>query len=360
LLSAAPWLVVGFGLAGAIHVLLPVGLVTRHLGKPGLKGVLKATILGIPLPLCSCSVIPVASAIRRQGASRGATGGFLISVPETGVDSMAVSYALLGPFLAVVRPVAALVSAVAAGVAIDWFDRDTEAVKETEPDAGRATVACSHCDDDVRAVESDSAASGAASCCSAEAGANGNGVWGKIFGALHYGFVTMFADLSGWLAIGFALAGLVSALVPADFLTDRLGSGFSAMGLMVVAGLPLYVCATASTPIAAMLIAKGLSVGAALVFLLVGPATNIATMMIVGRELGRRSLMIYLGSIIVVAVLAGLGTDALLESSPILNESVQAHVHGAPPARAWIFGIVLMGLIVNGLRLQVMKGKPEE
>ena len=329
-LEAAPWLLGGFVLAGVIYVLLPVETVTRHLGKPGVGGVLKASLVGVPLPLCSCSVIPVAASLRKQGAGRGAFVSFLISTPETGVDSIAISYALLGPLLAVVRPAAAFLTALTAGLLVDTT---AEAVPTTE---------------------SANAAGAGESCCRS-GGCPEEPVAEpkrKLIAVLQYGLVDLFVDLSPWLLSGFVLAGLVAALLPAGFFERHVGSGAGAMVLMLLVGLPFYVCATASTPIAAAFIARGLSPGAALVFLLVGPATNIATMLVVGRDVGRRGLAIYLVTIAVFAVLFGLGINLVAESVPVTLSGLPDGTHHHVSAWAWPPAIALILLTLNGLRVR--------
>ncbi len=339
ILEAAPWLLFGFAAAGAIYVLLPAQQVARHLGRPGWGAVIKAALIGMPLPLCSCSVIPVASSLRQRGAGRGATASFLVSTPESGVDSIALSYALLGPFLAIVRPLAALVTAIAAGGLINVFDktavRDAGASLQQVPQPGGAT-------------------SGSC-CCAHEHAPPRPTLLGRGREAAQYGFVEMFADLAHWLVLGFILAGLVSALVPPGFFDRIVGGGLVAMLLMLVAGLPLYVCATSVTPLAAALIAKGVSPGAALVFLLVGPATNVATMVVVGRDLGRRSLAIYVISIAVVAVALGLAVDAMPWASNAVDDARQ-HVHyHAASIWTWLAAIALCGLMLNGLRIRARR-----
>ncbi len=332
LLEAAPWLLGGFLLAGVIYVLLPADKVISHLGKPGLAGVVKASLLGIPLPLCSCSVIPVASSIRQRGASRGATASFLISTPETGLDSIAISYALLGPFLAIVRPLAAFLTALIAGCLI-------EPLKEPASTAHSNDIPVK--------------TSGYGQCCGEDHGPGPSSLAGKIATAVRYGLVDLFADLSHWLVLGFVLGGLVSAMFPARFFEESIGTGLGPMLLMVLAGLPLYVCATSSTPLAAALMAKGLSPGAALVFLLVGPATNVATMVVVARDLGRRSLFIYLSSIVVVAVLFGLGTDAVLRSSTPAGDVAGGVGHSESAIISWLSAVGLVLLMLNGMRIRV-------
>lgn len=362
-LEAGPWLVVGFLVAGVIHVLVPVDKVTRHLGKPGLGGILKAALVGAPLPLCSCSVIPVASAIRRQGASRGATASFLISTPETGVDSIALSYAMLGPVMAIIRPLAAVMTAILTGLAINrWGEAESQSPVETAASMpGHGSPPGRSCCEST--APGHGQARPAAGCCSTttshSSAAHEHGLLARIgrgsVSAVRYGYGRMFEDLAHWLILGFVLAGLVSAMFPPDFIERHVGTGPWALLLMLVIGLPMYVCATASTPVAAALILKGLSPGAALVFLLVGPATNAATMVIVARELGRRSLVLYLAGIAVVALFFGWATDYLIGLQPSLAASIHQHVHGESSESTWPLAAVLALLILNGLRMRIAR-----
>ncbi len=321
LAEAAPWLLGGFLLAGLLHVLLSTERIARHLGRPGWSSIFKAALIGIPLPLCSCSVIPLAAALRRRGASRGATASFLISTPETGVDSIALTYALLGPVMAVARPLTALVTAVLAGGLIGRFaGPGADFAAPPEP---------------------------ASSCCSGDScGAASRRPRARLREAVRFGLVDMFEDLAPWLVSGFLLAGLVAALLPADFFERHLGTGLPAMLLMALVGLPLYVCATSSTPIAAALVLKGLGPGAALVFLLVGPATNVATMLIVARELGKRGLALYLASITAVAFAAGLTLDALAATLPAV---AAPSMDDTPGPLAWLAALATIALTLNGL-----------
>ncbi len=340
LLATGPWLLVGFLAAGVIHALVPVETMVRQLSGGGLASVVKAALVGIPLPLCSCGVIPVASSLRKHGASKGATAAFLISTPETGVDSIAVTYALLGPVMAVVRPVAALLTTLLAGGLIHWLDSDpTESVPDRVVAKQRSTSA-------VGASESE------CGCPIDSCDADGQlQVRQKFVTALRYGSVEVFADLSHWLILGFVLGGVLSAMLPDGFLERQVGSGVRAMLVMVVVGVPMYVCATSSTPVAAALIARGLSPGAGLVFLLVGPATNLATLLVVVRDLGIRSAVIYLLSISVVAVACGLATDAIWSSwaVPAVRWS-GGHSEGS--ALSVVSAVLLVLLMMNGLRVR--------
>jgi len=348
-LDSGTYLLAGFACAGLIYLLMPTEKVVGHLGQKGMGAVVKASLVGIPLPLCSCSVIPVASSMRQRGASRGATAGFLVSTPETGVDSIAISYALLGPALAIIRPLAALVTALAAGWLINLTDEEQAANSpESASRAGSASLP-------------DEQAEG--SCCGHAAESEKPSPAARIGQGFHYAFIGMFKDLSIYLVVGFLLAGLITALLPDDFFEKTVGSGWLAIALMLLVGLPLYVCATSSTPLAAALIAKGISPGAALVFLLVGPATNVATMVIVGKDLGRKSLLIYLVTIAVVAVLFALGTDALPDHWLLGGMTGHdAHQHSAG-ILTWICAILFVILVFNGLRLRYgwkFTAKPNE
>lgn len=282
-IESAPWLLLGFAVAGVIKAWVPEDLLASQLGKPGLGSTVKAALIGAPLPLCSCGVIPAAMGLRRSGASKGATTAFLISTPETGVDSVSVSYALLGPFMALIRPIAAVSSAIAAGILV-----------------GR--------DQEIGA----SAAVEEATCCSKSANApTQSAPWRqRLFAAWRFTFVDLLQDISKWLLIGLGCAALIKTFVPQEFLLQW-GDGLLAFIVMAAIGVPMYICATASTPIAAGLLFSGVSPGAVLVFMLVGPATNIATVALVKRELGRRALYAYLGSVVGVGFAFGYLTNTL-------------------------------------------------
>jgi len=268
----APYLLFGFAVAGLLHLWLPATWVARHLGGRGAMQALKAALLGVPLPLCSCSVIPVALSIRREGAGRGATAAFLMSTPQTGVDSFFVTYGLLGPAFALIRPVVAFVSGALCGLAVDRF---TTGGERPAPAASTAPAP---------------ALPG----------------WRR---ALRHGFGTLPSDVGNELMIGLGIAGLIGALVPASYLADKLPAGIPGMLLMMAVGIPMYVCSTASVPIALGLMQAGVSPGAALVFLITGPATNAATLGALGRMLGPRAGAVYLVCLAASALLAGLAVD---------------------------------------------------
>jgi len=287
--EAAPWVLLGFAVAALLKAFVPDAFIARHLGGRGPGPVLRASLIGVPLPLCSCGVVPAALGLRRQGAGRGATTAFLVSTPETGVDSVAVTWALLDPVMTVVRPVAALITATLAGLAVDALpDSKAKAAPAARalPLAAPAPCGCK-----------------GGSCAPPAPPRAGFGP--RLRAGFGHAFGDMLADIGLWLLGGIAVAGAIAAFVPQDALAGAFGHEGWAMLLMLVAGIPLYVCATASTPIAASLALKGLSPGAALVFLLAGPATNAATIAVVAREMGRAVAGVYVGAIAVAALLLG-------------------------------------------------------
>lgn len=279
--EAAPFVLFGFFAAGVLKALVPDDFVSRHLGSNGTRSVLKASLFGVPLPLCSCGVIPVAIGLRKQGASKGATASFLVSVPETGVDSIAISWALLDPVMTVVRPIAAFLTAIVTGVCINLLPDKDSLVKQT--------ISADWC-----------------SPLPHTSGINNKvPVFIRLKQALTYAFSDLLKDIGKWLILGIIIAGTISYMVPDRFFEDYLGGEFSSLLIMLLVGIPLYICASASTPIAAAMILKGLSPGAALVFLLAGPATNAATLTVISKHLGKAATATYLSIIALSSLIIG-------------------------------------------------------
>ncbi len=282
----SPYLLFGFLIAGVLSVVVSKAFVQRHLGGRGLWPVIKASALGVPLPLCSCSVIPVSMSLRKQGASREATLAFLLSTPQTGVDSIFVTYSLLGPIFAVIRPIIALFTGLIGGTLTRLVTANMpDEMPEETPDTG---------------------------CCCA----NKTEVpkLNPALAMLKHGFVTLPSDIGKPMLMGLSVAATLSVLVPEGFFADTLGSGILPMLVMMVLGIPMYVCATASVPIAAALILKGITPGAALVFLMAGPATNAAGLATVWKTLGKNTAMTYLVTVAFCALGSGLLLDAIIGS----------------------------------------------
>lgn len=328
--EAGLWLLIGFGFAGLLHAFVSKERLTRHLGKPGIGSVLKATLVGVPLPLCSCSVIPAAASLRQGGASKGASAAFAVSTPEIDVPAASLTWALLGPVMAIARIIAAAVSAVTAGVLIDWADKAKPADEPTQPEKTKPDLSLT-----------------LAPCCQAPPAPQSPQptIAQRLIAAARYAFITLPADLVVWLLVGFVVSAAVSAFVPESWLSGSAGTGILAILIAMGVGMLVYVCATGSTPMAAALIAKGLGPGAALAFLLTGPATNPATMAWVLKDLGARALAIYIASIAGVALASGLTLDWLLSES--LIPGTMAHAHAATGSALW--GAVLMALMTFAL-----------
>jgi uncharacterized membrane protein YraQ (UPF0718 family)/copper chaperone CopZ len=311
----APYLLLGFLFAGILHVFFPAGLVKRHMGGADLLSSVKASLLGVPLPLCSCGVLPTGISFYRSGASKGSTVSFLISTPQTGVDSIIATYAMLGWPFAIIRPIVALFSGIFGGVltnSLGTSDKDPERMNE-------------------------------------ENGYRGNRSVKEMF---RYGFVEMIQDISKWLVIGLLIAALLAVVIPDDFFTATVSNEYLSMLLILFASIPLYVCATGSIPIAAVLLMKGLSPGAALVFLMAGPATNAATMAVINNSLGKRTFWLYLISIIGGAFLFGTLINELLPRDLIMGALPDLGVHTDHEHMSGWFkiasGVLLAGLLLNG------------
>ncbi len=312
-LDAAPLLTLGLLIAGLMKAWLPESLLQQHLGKPGASSVIKAALIGAPMPLCSCGVLPVAMGLRRAGASKGSTVSFLIATPETGIDSIALSYGLLGPVMAVVRPVVAIANGIIAGLLTGWTESHTQ--KQASPTHGHT------------------------SCCASKAKSE-NVSWRQ---GIHYTFGRLFADMLPWLLVGLLFAALVQTFVPPQWLAQW-AQGPIAMLVMIAIGVPMYICASASTPIAAGLLLAGVSPGTVLVFLIAGPASNIASLGIIHTELGTRAVTAYLGSVVACAMVAGLGLDWLLHNSSLEVLASNQHQHGVAPLWLAIGTLVLLAI----------------
>jgi len=320
----APYLLFGFLAAGFLSVVFSAEAVERHLGGHGIWPSVKAAAFGVPLPLCSCGVLPVAASLRKHGAGRGATTAFLLSTPTTGVDSILVTFSLLGPVFAIFRPVAALFEGILGGLLVEFFDSGN-GVAEPKP----AT-----CTDE---------------CCSVE-GKKGNFFY-RVF---RYGFITLPRDIGKSLLIGLVVAGIITAFIPNDFFAGVLGTGISGMIVMMLLGIPVYVCATASVPVAVALIAKGVSPGAALVFLMTGPATNAAALAIIWHIMGRRTTFIYLATVAVSAIASGLILDYIFNLGNFTPSPGMPWM--MPGFARTTFALILLAVLAAGFYKPTLKG----
>ena len=317
----SPFLLLGFLLAGLMHAFIPGKFYAKYLSGNGLRSVINAAILGIPLPLCSCGVIPTAMSLRKEGASKGAVVSFLIATPQTGVDSILATYGLMGLPFAIIRPIAALVTALFGGSLVK----------------GSPEIATSTCNGE--------------SCDAKQSGSLS--FWGKIIEALKYGYVTMMQDIGKWLIVGLVVAALITICIPTEWFTAFQGNTWASMALVLCIAVPMYVCATGSIPIAVALMLKGLTPGAALVLLMAGPACNMASILVVRKVLGSRTLIAYMASIVIGAIGFGCLVD-YLQYHNLVNFLGSLSMQGATCENcvdwfSWLCTAALFLLLINAL-----------
>ncbi len=315
LLEMAPYLLIGFLFAGILKVFFPRRIIKKYIGGSNFSSVLNASLLGVPMPLCSCGVLPAGIGFYKSGASKGSTVSFMVSTPQTGVDSIIATYAMLGLPLAILRPIIALLSGILGGSLTNYLGGSIASSEQLKKE-------------------------------------DENGVR-SFREMLRYGFVEMLQDISKWLIIGFLVAAFLAVIIPENFFVETVSNEYLSMLLILVASIPLYVCATGSIPIAAVLLLKGLSPGAAIVFLMAGPATNAATMAVINNTLGRRVFWLYMLSIVGGALLFGSMVNELIPREWIMSSlpdlHLGAHDHGTHVGY-WvklISGILLILLIIN-------------
>ena len=393
----SPYLLLGFLLAGLMHAFIPGRYYTRFLSKPTLGSVINAAIFGIPLPLCSCGVIPTAMSLRKEGASRGAVTSFLIATPQTGIDSIIATFSLMGVPFAVIRPIAALITAVLGGWMVNTFVslRDRRAHREMAEETIVKTEETETCTCHCHCHENK-----AESCCLEGDGDDNhhhhhhsgehhhhsshhrhsshhhhsssaschchdrkipNTIGGKIVEALRYAFLDMMSDIGKWLVIGLVVAGLITIYVPDEVFTIFKDNTMASMILVLIISIPMYLCATGSIPIAVVLMLKGLTPGAALVLLMAGPACNMASILVIRKGLGFRTLVIYILSIVIGAVFFGCLIDWLQYSGMIdftsrVSQTMEIKEGGAGIIK-WTSTIVLTLLLLFNLIFKPL-GKP--
>ena len=324
----SPYLLLGFLIAGVLHAFVPSTIYSRYLAGTGLRSVATAAAFGIPLPLCSCGVLPTAVALRRSGASRAASTSFLIATPQTGVDSIMATYSMMGLPFAILRPVAALVTSLIGGLAVGHWER-----KGALDDVHDKT--------------------------NYEFSELPKGFWNKVRETFKYGFFDMMQSIGRWLLLGLVIATLITVLLPDDFFSTYARWPLLNMMIIVAVAVPMYVCATGSIPIAAALMLKGMSPGCALVLLMAGPAANVASMFVVNNAFGRKATIVYLLSIIGGAM----GFGVLVDYWPGLREmfvnALPCHVmHHGMHGASWFntaCSIALIGMIVAALGAKYWK-----
>lgn len=350
LAEMAPYLMLGFFFAGLLRTFVPKSIYRRHLSKPTMGSVVKAAALGIPLPLCSCGVIPTSVELRREGASHGACVSFLIATPQTGVDSIAATYSLMGLPFAVVRPFAALFTALFGGWMVNRYAKSDEAISEHA--AHHEEVGCSCHDHDDCHDHCD--------CHDHDEDEGHKSLWHRFWDSMHYAFVEMLQDVGKWLVIGLLIAALITVAVPNEWLAALHDYKLLNMLLVLCVAIPMYVCATGSIPIAVSLLAKGLTPGAALVLLMAGPAVNSASILVIGKVFGKRTLLLYLLSIVIGAVVFGLGIDYLLPQDWFAVSGFASQTESCTHCldwTDWMFMGVFFLLLINAFARQMIHSR---
>ena len=323
----SPYLLLGFLIAGVLHAFVPTSIYARYLSGTGWRSVVSAALFGIPLPLCSCGVLPTAVSLRRSGASRAASTSFLIATPQTGVDSIAATYSMMGLPFAILRPVAALVTSLVGGLAVGYWERKG-ALDDVHDQANY------------------------------EFSELPSGLWNKVVETFKYGFFDMMQSIGRWLLIGLVVATLITVLLPDDFFSTYARWPLLNMFIIVLVAVPMYVCATGSIPIAAALMLKGMTPGCALVLLMAGPAANLASMFVVNNAFGRKATVVYLLSIIGGAVGFGVLVDYWPGLRQVFVDALPAHVMHHHMATSWFTtacSIFLLAMIVVALGAKYWK-----
>lgn len=333
MLDMSFWLLLGFFIAGMIYLYINEKFIARFLKNNTLGSIFNASLFGVPLPLCSCGVIPVGVSLYKNGVSKASTISFLISTPQTGVDSILVTYSLLGLPFAILRPFIAFFTGIMGGIVSILVNNKSI---ENSDNLNKTKI------------ENDKYYNNN----------NKNFIYG-----LKYGFVTLLSDISKYLVIGILIAGAIGLVVPDDFFSSYIKNDTIEMLIILVASVPIYVCATSSVPIAAMLLMKGLSPGAVLVFLMAGPATNAATINVISRVMGRKSLYVYLGTIIFFALLFGYLINGFIPKDWFYKSVIHVHsLHENHILPMWLrvgSAIILIGLLLNDLIKKFLIKKKE-
>lgn len=311
-IDMSPYLLLGMFVSGLISIFVDKNIVMKQIGPKNFTSILKSTLFGIPLPLCSCGVIPVAATLRESGASKGSTASFLVSTPQTGIDSIFLTYGMLGPIFALFRPLAALVSGVFSGMVINKLDDETHHHSKSSQDISK----------NISPGE-------------------------RILSGFRYGFLTLPADIVVPLFQGLIVAAAIAIFIPPDIIAEYfISKSFVLYLLMLLVSLPMYVCATASIPIAVALMAKGISAGAAFVFLMAGPATNASSIAVIRNILGKKTLMYYLLLISITAIISGIILDKFFTVSPISITNL-SHEHHTDGLASLVFTILFILILVN-------------
>ncbi|HLE10441.1 MAG: hypothetical protein A2504_16010 [Bdellovibrionales bacterium RIFOXYD12_FULL_39_22] len=338
LVITAPFLLFGFGIAGIINAVVSMEYIKKNLGGSGVWPIIKAAIWGVPLPLCSCSVIPTAVTLKKSGASNATTSAFLISTPESGVDSIAITYSLMDLPMAIIRPVSAFVTAFIAGILQNIFNRTNDNAETEKPEKESCGSSC---------------------CCSEKkTPPPSTSIFEKIKSVFTFAYGTLIDDMAGWLLFGLVVGAAIDYLIPVHIIENF--NGIGGKFAMLLVGIPLYICASSSTPIAAALMLKGMSPGTALIFLLAGPATNISSLIVMQKYIGRKGVIINVATIAIVSLIISIIVDFLYEFftwPTTYNIAAHEHMgHGEFSYGEIAMATILFLLLLKGIYMANFKG----
>ncbi|MDH4944859.1 SO_0444 family Cu/Zn efflux transporter [Sulfurimonas sp. C5] len=333
----APYILFGLIFAGFLHEVVPETIVKNHLGKNSIGSVIKAAVFGIPLPVCSCGVIPLAASLKKSGASNGSVLSFLISTPITGVDSILATYGMFGWAFTIYRVITSVIISIIAGIIANFYTK--KELFTTQAEAKTASFSLNPQTIQKTAEVQSCCSSG--SCCSSSS--NTQKTKFSIKGMFRYAFVTLLGDIAPSLLVGLLVGALITVAIPQNLSEILLEYTWLSYIIVIIIAVPMYVCATASLPIAAGLMLAGVSPGAAFVFLSAGPATNTVTIGVVKEMLGKTSLAVYLSTIVVGSVLFGLGLDIVLKD---ISVQEMIHLHEEAGLLAISSSVILWGFVL--------------
>ena len=374
------FLLIGMAFSGLFHILLSKELVAKHLGKPGIGSIIKASLLGVPLPLCSCGVIPTAIGFSKSGASKAAVTSFLISTPQTGIDNIIATAGLMGPFFAIYRPITAFLTGIVGGIFVDIFDKKKKSCcnktnqenngnskneNQTENELNKESCCC-HSNSSPKIACEDSAKESSSCCCSSNKKKGGTSKFlNNLMEFFNFGFLTFTQDLVFHLLIGIAVAAAISTFIDKDFIQSiGITQGLPAMLIMLVIGLPMYICSNSAIPLAVAFIAIGFSPASVFVFLLAGPVTNITAIGALVKALGKKCITIYLLSVSIMAILFGYVFELLLHffkwdvTSKIIATCHSCHK--TQPLYKYIAGWIFAALLVRAIIVRMLQAKKQK
>lgn len=349
-ISMAFYIMLGLLFVGILNTYIKKESILKHLGRESFASVIKASAFGVPLPLCSCGVVPTAVELKKDGASNGAVVSFLVSTPQTGVDSILATYSMMGVVMAIYRPIAAFFSGIITGGIVDIFAKKDKFNSDIQ-----TSCSCCSCESEHSSCgcEMEHSSCGCGCGCKSEVPTTQLAKFKRVF---TYAYGSFLDEIAGHFMLGMLIATVISTFVPTDFFVSLgLDSGVLAMIAMIIVGLPMYICSTSSIPIAISLVGKGLSFGASFAFLFTGPVTNVASILVLSKVLGKKITTLYIASVSVCSIAFGLLLDFLIEKldwAVLFTSASSTHSEEANII-SYIVAIIFLALIIRSFILMI-------